>query len=668
MVLDALAQQVVNGLVVGMVFVLLASGLSIIFGVMDVINFTHGELFALGAYFAFAVASTSWGGFWVALVLAPLGVALVGGAIERFTIRPLYGRNPLYHILLTFGLVLIFKDVIDFVWGTSRKFYRTPELLSGQPFQVAGLFIPQYSAFVIVGGALVAGVSYLLLERTRFGLIVRAGSMDREMVRHLGIDIDRYYTLVFAYGALLAALAGIVIAGRSTIEPAMGDSVIIPAFVIVVLGGLGSFRGAVVGGLGVGVIQSLLSSTTVMELLRQSWTPTIRESPEGLVVFLLMIGVLLVRPQGLFGSPEFHDPSGDGELLTGAGGGVLDSDTRRRLGYVVIGLLALAPIGMGAFYPVYYVNSVLVLVMIWALFALSLDFLMGYTGLVPLGHVLFFGAGAYTSVLFAQHVVPSVFLAILAGVVVSALLAWVVGYLSIRVSGVYFAMITLAFAELGYQMVFKRADIFGGENGISGFDMVYGVGSGPAVGELTLLGEIHAFYYLVLASVVGGYLVARRLMRSPFGSVLKSVREAEERATFLGYDVTVYKRRAFVISGALASVAGSLATLHTGAVSPSSLAWIKSGEVIVITLLGGMGTLYGPMIGAGAFFGLKETLLAFDVEQWRGVLGVVFVLFVIYVPEGLVSVPSQLSDRYDFGGGGDPTVDPTPEAETGVDD
>jgi len=232
MVLDALAQQVVNGLVVGMVFVLLAAGLSIIFGVMDVINFTHGELFALGAYFAFAVASTSWGGFWVALVLAPLGVALVGGAIERFTIRPLYGRNPLYHILLTFGLVLIFKDVIDFVWGTSRKFYQTPELLSGQPFQVAGLFVGKYDAFVIVGGALVAGVSYLLLERTRFGLIVRAGSMDREMVRHLGIDIDRYYTLVFAFGAALAGLAGVVLAGRNGLQLAMGDSVIVPAFVV----------------------------------------------------------------------------------------------------------------------------------------------------------------------------------------------------------------------------------------------------------------------------------------------------------------------------------------------------------------------------------------------------------------------------------------------------
>ncbi len=675
MVVSSLLEQVVNGLVIGMVFVLLASGLSIIFGVMDVINFTHGELFALGAYFAFAVASTGWGGFWVALVLAPLGVALVGGLIERFTIRPLYGRNPLYHILLTFGLVLILKDVIEFVWDTDRKFYATPELLSGQPFQVGGVFVSRYSVFVLGCGALIALGAYLLLERTKFGLIVRAGSMDREMVRHLGIDIDRYYTLVFAFGALLAAVAGVILAGRQPIDPGMGDSVIIPAFVIVVLGGLGSFRGAVVGGLGVGVIQTLLRSDALFDIV--IGLPVVGDviealpipNLEGLVVFLLMIGVLLVRPQGLFGSPEFHDPSSDADLLTGAGDGVLDDRTRRRAAVGVVVLLALAPIGMGAFYPIYLVNSVLVLVMIWALFALSLDFLMGYTGLVPLGHVLFFGAGAYTSVLFAQHVVPSVFLALAAGAVVSAALAWVVGYLSIRVSGVYFAMITLAFAELGYQLLFKYPDVLGGENGISGFEMVYGFGSGPAVNDVAIIGEVHVFYYLVLACTIGGYLVARRLMRAPFGSVLKSIREAEDRSQFLGYDVTTYKRRAFVISGTLASVAGSLAALHNGAVSPGSLAWIKSGEVIVITLLGGMGTLYGPMIGAGVFFGLKEILLELNVEQWRGVLGLVFVLFVIYVPEGIVSLPSQLADRYDVGGGGqEPVVDPTAEAEGEVND
>jgi branched-chain amino acid transport system permease protein len=663
MVLEQLLQPVVNGLVIGMVFVLLAAGLSIIFGVMDVINFTHGELFALGAYFAVAVAGASWGNFWIALVLAPLGVAVVGGAIERFTIRPLYGRNPLYHILLTFGLVLIMKDVIDLVWGTQPKFFSQPEVLSGQPYELAGVFVPIYSLFVIVAGTAIAVGAWLVLERTRFGLVVRAGSMDRDMVRHLGIDIDRYYTLVFAFGSFLAAFAGIILAPRTSVSPGMGDSVIIPAFVIVVLGGLGSFRGAVVGGLAVGIIQAF-STQFASEI-----EGLVGIDPGGVVIFALMIGVLLVRPQGLFGSPEWHDPSGEGDLLTGSGEGVLDDTTRTRLGYGLIGLLALAPIGMGAFYPVYYVNTLLVIVMVWALFALSLDFLMGYAGLVPLGHVLFFGVGAYSAVLFAKHVMPSVFLAMAVGVLVSAVLAWVVGYLSIRVSGVYFAMITLGFAELFYQLVFKFPDVLGGENGLTGFNPVYGLETGGRVGEVALFGEVFVFYYLVLASVVLGYLVARRLMTAPFGSVLKAIRESEERAEFLGYNTTTYKRRAFVVSGSLASVAGSLWAIQNGGVSPSFLAWIKSGEVIVITLLGGMGTLYGPMLGAGAFFGLREVLMVYGIEQWQGVLGLVFVLFVIYVPEGLVSVPSLVADRFELGGrGGRPTPSDAPASDTEVGD
>ena len=539
----ALLTQLLNGLTIGMVYVLLAAGLSIIFGVMDVINFAHGEFFALGAYFAVAVAAAPWGGFWVALLLAPLVVAAVGAGVERFTIRPLYGRNPLYHILLTFGLVLIFKDVIEFAWGQQPIQYGAPAVVSGSA-ELFGFQYAVYSWFVIAVGAVLAGATWLALTRTRVGLVVRAGSMDRDMVRYLGIDIDRYYTLVFAFGALLAAVAGIVLAPRTSVSPGMGDQVIIPAFVIVVLGGLGSFRGAVVGGLGIGVL-----------------------------------------------------------------------------------------------YSSYYVNALLVTILVWALFALSLDFVMGYAGLVSLGHVLFYGVGAYAAMLTALYLVPSVFVALLVGALVCIPLAWAIGQLSIRVSGVYFAMITLGFAELFAQLPFKIPAL-NGENGL-GPTVTYGLAGSPEVGDVALLGEIHLFYYLVLALVVASYLLARQFMRAPFGSVLQAIRESDQRAAFVGYDVTAYKRRAFVVSGALAGLAGGLAAVHTGGVFPSSLAWIKSGEVIVMTLLGGMGTLYGPMLGAGVFLGGKEVLQEMlNVDQWQGVLGIVFVLFVIYVPRGMVSLPT----------------------------
>jgi branched-chain amino acid transport system permease protein len=650
--ITAILEQVINGFTIGMVYVLLAAGLSIIFGVMDVINFAHGEFFALGAYFALAITTASGpGGFWIALLVAPLLIGLLGGATERLTIRPLYGRNPLYHILLTFGLVLIFRDIIEFVWGARPHRFAIPPVLRGT-VSLFGLTNSLYSYFVIAIGAVVALGTWLLLTRTRFGLIVRAGAQDRDMVRHLGIDIDSYYTLVFAFGTFLAAIAGIVIAGRQGVSPGMGNSVIIAAFVIVVLGGLGSFRGAVIGGLGVGVIQTL-SRTFVPAL-------------EGVVVFLLMIVVLLVRPQGLFGNPEWQTTSEEGELLTGGMGGLLSDQNRARLGIALVVLLAIAPLGIGVLYSSYIVNTLLVTILIWALFALSLDFVMGYAGLVSLGHVLFYGLGAYATVLTVLHFTPSLFVALAVAIAINVVVAWVIGALSIRVAGVYFAMITLGFAELFHQAVFKFKWT-GSSDGLFGFEPVYGLSGSPEVGTVTLLGEIKLFYYVLLAFVVGSYLLARQLMRAPFGSILQSIRENEQRTAFIGYDVTAYKRRAFVVSGALAGLAGGLSAVVTGGVAPSFLAWIKSGEVIVMTLIGGMGTLYGPMLGAGAYFLLREVLLGFT-EQWQGLLGVLFVVFVIFVPRGLVSVPTLLQERFDLpgGSGGEPL--PESGSQTEVDE
>jgi branched-chain amino acid transport system permease protein len=648
----AVFEQLLNGLTIGMVYVLLAAGLSIIFGVMDVINFAHGELFALGAYFAVAIATPFGGvGFWVALVVAPLLVAAVGMVMERVTVRPLYGRNPLYHILLTFGLVLVLNDVITLVWGNRGVPFGPPSALA-TPVTVLGFSYGLYNYFIIGMGAALALGAWAVLEHTRFGVVVRAGSQDRGMVRNLGIDIDRYYTLVFGFGAALAAVGGIVLGASQSVNPSMGASVIIPAFVIVVLGGLGSFRGAVVGGLLVGVIQ----------VLTRSYLPFL----EGLVVFGLMVLVLLVRPQGLFGDPQFHDPEAGGDLLTG--GSALDDRLRSRLGLGVVAALAVAPLGMGVLYSSYFVNTLLLTVLVWALFALSLDLVMGYAGLVSLGHVMFYGLGAYATVLTVMHVVPSVFVALAAAMAIAAVVAWVVGYLSIRVSGVYFAMITLGFAELFYQLVFKF-EWTGADDGLFGFDPVYGLTAGPEVTDVELFGDVTLFYYVVLALVVGGYLLARRLIESPFGSVLVSIRENETRSEFVGYDVTAYKRRAFTVSGALGGLAGGLAAIDTGGVAVSFLHWLKSGEVIVMTLLGGMGTLYGPMLGAGVYFGARElllelastyqgTTLGFVFEQWQGILGVLFVVFVIYVPRGLVSLPTVLTDRFGAGGeGGEPVVD-----------
>lgn len=652
MVVADFIEQLLNGITVGMVYVLLAAGLSIIFGVMGVINFSHGELFALGAYFALSIVNPLGAGvgFWVALIAAPLIVGLIGAGIERTTIRPLYGRNPLYHILLTFGLVLVINDLIRLVWGTQQRQLAVPGYLS-QPVEILSVRLSIYNYFMIIFAALLAAGVWYLLNRTKYGMIIRAGSQDREMVRNVGIDIDRYYTLVFGVGAALAAVAGVVLGGYQNVNTGMGNSVIIPAFVVVVLGGLGSFRGAVVGGLLVGVVQTLMR--TYNEAVIATFGDFTLAIPdlEGLTVFLLMIGVLLLKPQGLYGT-RGEESGEEGKILVGAKGSLLDDSTKKKLGALAVGLMMLAPFA-ALFIGEQYYFIVLNQILIWAIFALSLDIVMGYAGLVPLGHTMFYGVGAYAAALTMLHFTSSVFVVLLGAILICAILAWVVGSLSIRVSGVYFAMITLAFAELIYSAVFKF-EFTGGSDGLVGFEALMGIaGIGAPLSDIEFLffgyelGQQVVFYYFALVLAILSFLFARRVMNAPFGSVIQSIRESEDRAEFIGYDVIKYKRRAFVISGGMAGLAGGLLAVSptTFSISPNqTLHWIHSGEVIVIALLGGMGTLFGPMLGAGAFIGAEEILSGYT-EQWRMIIGAIFVLFVLFVPRGLVSVPSLLANR-----------------------
>ena len=629
-------ELVLNGLTIGMVYVLVAAGLSIVFGVMDVLNISHGELLALGAYFALSITASGFGGtFWVALIVVPLLVGVIGMGIERFTIRRVYGRGHLAQVLLTFGLLLIIYDLKQIVWGREAKLFSPPALLDG-PVQILGFSYSLYNYFMIVAGALLALGTWAMLNNTSFGLVVRAGSEDRGMVRNLGIDIDRYYTLVFGVGAALAAFGGVVLGGYQNVNLELGNAVIIPAFVIVVLGGLGSFRGAVVGGLIVGVVQSVVST----------YVPSL----QGLVIFLLMIGVLLVRPRGLFGLSATQASGGvaePSEFVSDAAGGLVSDRFRSLAGLALVCVLALVPLLEGVVFSGFMI-SLLITVFVWALFAMSLDVILGYAGLISLGHAMFYGVGAYTVILTLIHFSPSAVVALAAVIVVCALLSLFVGFLSIRVSGVYFVMITLAFAELIAQAATKF-EFTGGSNGLFGApEPFFGIaGVGVRLSEVVIGVEPFAFtgdalfYYVMLAVVVGAYLLTRRVMRSPFGSILQAVRESEVRARFVGYDVRAFKLRAFVLSGTLGGLAGAMFALYNGYAAPALLNWINSGDVIVMSVLGGTGTLYGPMLGAAVFEIFSEELSSL-IPWWRLLLGVFFVLVVLFLPKGIVSLPTKV--------------------------
>ncbi len=277
--------QLMTGVAQGAVYALLALGLSLIFGMLTVVNFAHGAFFMVGAFLGVYFYGLT-GSFWFSLVLTPLAVGAFGLLVERFLVRPLYGRGIDYPLLLTFGLSYVMVEAMRVAFGIEGMPTSTPELLRGAVNLGFGFF-PRYRLFLIAVTALVVAALWLFLERTRYGLIIRAGSRDPEIVRVLGVDVARVWLLVFGIGTGIAGLSGALAAPTRAVNPEMGISVLAEAFVVTVVGGMGSLPGAVLAGLLVGIVSSMTSL----------WAPAYAE----LSIFLLMAAVLLVRPQGFFG-------------------------------------------------------------------------------------------------------------------------------------------------------------------------------------------------------------------------------------------------------------------------------------------------------------------------------------------------------------------------------
>ena len=283
--LSTLAAQLFTGLVLGGILVLLAIGLSLIFGLMTVVNFAHGSLYMLGAYVGFFVLGYTKS-FWAALVIAPVVVGVFGLVIERLLIRPLYGRGPDDPLLLTFGLSLVLVEAVKLIAGKLGLTLDPPAALAGA-VNLGFMRFPAYRLFVLAVTAVVLVALWLFLEKTNVGLIVRAGSRDALMVRALGVDLGRVWFLVFGLGIAMAGLAGILAGPLRGVYAEMGIEIIIEAFVVVVVGGMGSLLGAVLAGLLIGEVISL---TTF-------FAPKLAE----IVVFMVMAVILLARPSGLFG-------------------------------------------------------------------------------------------------------------------------------------------------------------------------------------------------------------------------------------------------------------------------------------------------------------------------------------------------------------------------------
>ncbi len=301
-----LIEQILNGLQFGVMLFLMAAGLTLIFGVMGLINLAHGSLYMVGAFAAAAVAKLT-GSFLLALVASLAAAAAAGALVELIVIRRLYDREHLDQVLATFALILIFSEGTRWLFGSFPLFLEVPEMLSGPITLPGGIEYPLYRLTLIVIGLAVAAGLFLLISRTRIGIRIRAGENDREMIAALGVDISRLYTLVFALGAALAGFSGALVGAIQSVQVGMGEPVLILAFVVIVIGGIGSIKGALVGAILVGLTDTLgrfLLPALFSNFMDASDAMTVGSALASMSIYILMAGVLLFKPTGLFGAKQ----------------------------------------------------------------------------------------------------------------------------------------------------------------------------------------------------------------------------------------------------------------------------------------------------------------------------------------------------------------------------
>ena len=602
--MSLLLVQLLSGLANAMFLFLIASGLSLIFGVTRIVNFAHGSFYMLAAYLTYSLAAALPGGpaaFYLAALLAALAVAAIGGLVEVLLLRRVYRAPELYQLLLTFALVLITADVVRWVWGADNKTGPSAPGLAGS-VPVAGQLFPSYDLAIIVFGPLVALGLWLLFHRTRWGVLIRAATQDREMVAALGVDQSRLFTSVFVLGSFLAGLGGALQVPRLALTTVMDTSVIVEAFVVVVIGGMGSVWGALLASLLIGVLNAfgvlLLPKIAIV------------------LIFVVMAVVLVVRPWGRLGRPEI-------QLRPPGSGAVAERAARRpHPAWTAAALLAL--VALPLVLPTFWV-SIAVEIFAFALFAASLHLLMAVGGMVSFGHAAYFGVGAYGAALLLQLVGLPMPLAFLAAPLVAALAAVLFGYFCVRLTSIYFAMLTLAFAQIVYAIVHQWDEVTGGDNGLL------------SVWPAAWLASPARYYYWALVATVAGVVLLRRVTASPFGLTLRAIRDHARRAEALGVNIRALQWTAFVVAGFVAGLGGAVFVFLKGSVFPVYTESPMSVQPLVMVLLGGVASPSGPLIGA-AVYKLLDTVITRYTDYWQLVLGAILVALVLVFPRGIAGV------------------------------
>jgi len=614
MTLESILFQALNGLAAAASLFLVGAGLSLIFGVTRIINIAHGSFYMLGLYLAYSFATKFYGalGFWGGIVAAGLIVAALGAVIEIVLLRRIYQAPELFQLLATFALVLVINDAVQYLWGPEDLLGPRAPGLRGS-VEILGRNFPSYDLFLIAVGPLILLLLHLMLARTRFGRLVRAATQDREMVGALGVNQAMLFTIVFALGAFLAGFGGALQVAREPANLALDLIVISDAFVVVVVGGMGSITGAFLAAIIIAEVKALCIGIGVVDFggfaVNFSKLTLVAE-------FLVMAVVLIVRPYGLLGRPQplVRNPAEIEEPIRPA-----QPPLKIFAAVLLVALLLLPLAAKGQPYALVLGVDVLIAI----LFATSLHFIMGPAGLHSFGHAAYFGLGAYGAALLVKFFAAPTALALVAAPLAALAGALLFGWFAVRLSGVYLAMLTLAFAQIVWSILFQWEGITGGSNGILGIWPQWPIDNRAA------------FYLFTLIVVAIGVLLLRRFLFAPFGYAMRAGRDSPLRAEAIGINVKRVHWIGFAGAGAFAGIAGGIFAFAKGTISPD-VAWVsRSIDAMVMVLLGGIQTLTGPIVGATVFTVLQDNVMR-ETAFWRGLLGAVILVLVLVFPGGIV--------------------------------
>ena len=603
--------QLLTGLANAATLFLVASGLSLIFGVTRIVNFAHGSFYMLGAYMGYSLMQVLPGaiGFWASVLLSGLIVGIIGIVVEMLVLRPVYKAPELFQLVATFGVILVIQDLALMLWGAEDLLGPRAPGLKGI-VRVMDEPVPLYDLALIAITPFVLFALWYLISRTRIGILVRAATQDREMVAALGVNQSWLFTGVFFLGTALAGLGGAIQLPKGGADLLMDFNILASIFVVVVIGGMGSLPGA--------YIAALLIS--VLNVFGVSYLP----QSTLVLMYVVMAIVLTVRPYGLLGRAEVvgeHGQVGEPERPIKPAG----NRARLLVGLLLLALLAL-PLADSHFLVILVTD-----IIIFCLFAASLHFLLGLGGLVSFGHAAYFGGGAYAAGLLVSHANAPMELAFLLAPVGAGMAALIIGWLCLRLTGVYFAMLTLAMAQLLWSLVFQWDEFTGGDDGL--------VDIWPA----QWLSEANSYFYFTIVVGVGGIILLRHIAHSPFGYALRASRDSQRQAEATGINTKRIQWMAFTLAGVMAGLAGALFVFSKGSVFPNELEIAKSFDGLIVVFLGGVKTLSGGVVGAASLELVKDYLTRF--EYWRLALGLLIIFVVVLAPNGIVGSLRKVIER-----------------------